>query len=146
MPHSHVDKNKKYSLEKDLKPYTNLPSRWHYDPLLLLPNLEKVPVNDALNRIAHMPTPTLHCALLCPDDPPGGTAWGSIWLNTLQSGDWDGTGLVVIPGLGSRPPYCANFFLCKHELQYSPSAKPERGLHDQFCILCGLDMSVDSSD
>jgi hypothetical protein len=147
MTHSHVDKYKRYYPPHDLRPYIKVPHRWHNEPIELLPNLEKITHAEALNRISQAPNPNLHCYLRVPDAPAGESAWGALWLDTLQSRAWDGCGLLVIPKhTKTHIPYTYRFALCKHEIKSSPTARPKQGIHDQFCTVCGLDMSYNSGD
>lgn len=145
-------RGKKIELATDFAPYFKFSSNWHQDPLLLLPNVEQVTDSDALNSIALYGRPSQHVYALHPflrqHDPRHLGAWATVFFNTLQSGNLDGSGLIVFGKTYMPPltPYAATFALCKHKNQNLPSAKPHRGFYDQFCTECGLDTSYDSSD
>lgn len=148
MTHTAPDRNKHYT-EADFHLYIKQQSNWDRRTLLLLPNLEPLAFDKALDRLGYHAYPErnyLHGYILAP-----GTSepyWGTAFMHTLQGGGWDGAGFVVVAGWGGaqHPTFAGTFALCKHKNIYLPSAKPHRGFHDQFCELCGLDTSVDSSD
>lgn len=69
----------------------------------------------------------------------------------LQNNQPDGSGLILIEQHGysaGKPilPMIGRFAICEHQNKYKPTAVPSRGFHDQWCTLCGLDTSYDSSD
>jgi hypothetical protein len=139
-PHITVDRNKKYTT-LDFRPYVKRNQDWDNRTVQPLPNLTPISLKEALNRIAVQPTPTLHGYI----ELERRTGWGTLWLDTLQSGNFNGVGTVVLPMWGEVNPICCRFALCLHEDQLLPHANPGRGLHDKFCIKCGLDTSYDSS-
>jgi hypothetical protein len=71
-------------------------------------------------------------------------SWGLIWPHTLQSGAFDGS--YHWARYGKEGENCGSAAICRHRSVNLPTANPQRGLHDQFCELCGLDTSYDSSD
>ena len=62
--------------------------------------------------------------------------WTQYFLNISQ-----GEGLAIIYRRGAF-----RFAICKHEKVPGADANPLRGWHPGHCRLCGLDMTVDSSD
>lgn len=71
--------------------------------------------------------------------------WGTFFLSTEQGGYFGGSGVVMIYGQGGKG-IIGKFAICKHEKQVGGGANPIRGWHPGSCKLCGLDMTVDSSD
>ncbi len=140
--HTQPDKDKKFT-EEDFKPYIKRRSDWDNRNILLLPNLIPLFAESAISAICYTKLPRLHGYLRY---GPGvfDLNWGTIWLNTLQGGGWDGTGIVTI--YRGQSPFISRFALCRHEAQLMPGANPSRGQHEQFCTKCGLDLSYDSSD
>lgn len=147
MTHTRPLRDKKYTAD-DFKPFIKTSSDWDERQLQLLPNLEPLRAEEFINIIAYhqMPRLTGYIVHAKTNEP----YWGTLYLGVLQSGGWDGSGYVAVVGHSANVdddgPYTARFALCKHKNKYLPIARPERGFHDQFCTLCGLDTSVDSSD
>ena len=137
-------RGKRYTAD-DFRPYVKQYADWDSRVLQLLPNLEPIQHSEFINATVHLQLPRLAGQILNPNTNE--SYWGTLYLRTLQGGGWDGSGYVGLAHYGlTNTPYTARFALCKHQNQYLPSSHPERGLHDQFCVLCGLDTSVDSSD
>lgn len=108
----------------------------------IIPNWEPVATKDMLYHLAHWGTGGIKGRCLNPTaDNRTYKDWCTYWLSTTQSGHYDGRGWVLV-----SPGNFYRFALCKHEIQLLPSARPMRGLHDQFCTKCGMDLSYDSSD
>src|SRR5574342_516460 len=142
MTHTQPDHTKRYTV-KDFYPFVKRQSDWDSRAVQELPNLEPITLAEAFNRVAHSPEPYLHGYIKLGIIE----GWGTLWMDTLQSGNWNGSGIVALSYHGSQAePKCYRFALCKHEDTYMSSANPMRGLHDKFCTKCGLDTSVDSSD
>lgn len=140
-----VDRSKKYT-DEDLKPYVQTATDWAVGKPIFLPNIEPISTKDALNTVANG-FGQIKKVYIRHQEGEWGCAWGILVLRTLQSGHWDGTGIAIVPMYGAnQDPWCVEFALCEHETKYMPTARPQRGLHDKFCVKCGLDMSVDSSD
>jgi hypothetical protein len=134
--HTTVDRSRKYTTNS-FKPYL--------EGKLSLPNFEPLPPAQLLNSITACFTTPLTGRILKPGDQGPYAAWGLIFPFGLQDGGYTGEALVSIWGNNSTPT-TGRFSICKHRTKYLPSANPSRGLHDQFCELCGLDLSYDSSD
>jgi hypothetical protein len=71
-------------------------------------------------------------------------SWGLIWPTYLQGGSFSGA--YYFARYGKEGENCGSAAICRHRNKSLPTANPSRGLHDQFCELCGLDTSYDSSD
>lgn len=147
MTHTTVDRTKYYT-PKDFKPYLKrLNIDWDNRKLLLLPNFKPIEPTYLLNLVCGHHWPISHGCIRYGNEPMD-EAWGTIWHNTLQSGQWDGTGYVAVSRAwgDSAPPWCGTFMLCEHKPAALPGGNPSRGDHRLFCTECGLDMSYDSSD
>lgn len=128
-----------YSLDADLMPIINgdIP----------LPNTEEIEPLRFLNNLAsggHSMTPHWGWALR---HIGGRKQWAQFFMSPVSmggQGTFNGSGYAVI--YGNVTPAVLRFAICKHEKVDGIGANPRRGWHPGSCRLCGLNMTVDSSD
>jgi hypothetical protein len=107
----------------------------------IIPNWEPVTTEGMFYHLTHWGAGGIKGRCLNPAvDNRTYKDWCTYWLSTTQSGHYDGQGWVLV-----SPGNFYRFAICKHEIQLLPSARPMRGIHDQFCTKCGMDLSYDSS-
>jgi hypothetical protein len=112
-----------------------------------LPNYEEMPLEYGVACIAAggglAPQPGIKSAML-----PGETSyqchWSRYFLSVTQGGALTGSGYVMFYDNGKGR--IGKFAICKHVLVEGAGANHSRGWHPGYCKVCGLDMTVDSSD
>lgn len=131
--------------------YPNQLSPQHYRSQPL-PNFEPMSHAEFLNSLAaggHSMPSQFGYAVLPGEDPTRSHGWTMFYFGTTQGGSWDGSGMLVRYGGGNPTPQpiTGRFALCKHEAVGTGTREQSmRGWHPGYCKLCGLDLTVDSSD
>ena len=97
-----------------LYPYLKTCDDWDLRQLIALPNLTVITLAEFVSVTAHYALPRITGHIFNPDQCL--PYWGTIYLNQLHGGDWDGSGLVAIGthGWGVAQPYTAAFTLIGH--------------------------------
>lgn len=120
-----------------------------FEGKLPVPNLEEMPAEKGLERLAHASGGIRGRIRL--DPKSHNTEWATWFPGYEGMGSLGGNGLVVWSHTEHEPEYrhygkVATFAICRHEFVAGPGGNPSRGWNPGFCRWCGMDLSVDSGD
>jgi hypothetical protein len=123
-----------YDLEHDMRPIIRGD--------VAVPNFESQDLALVVNNLAalgHRLEPQWGYALL--EAPTRSKDWAFYFLDVS-----DGEGWVLIYTPQHQPARAGRFAICRHRKVSHLDANHSRGWHPGHCELCGIDMTVDSSD
>lgn len=121
-----------------------------FEGKLPVPNLEEMPAEKGLERLAHGGAGGIRGRIkFSPQDNRG--EWATWFPGYEGMGSLGGNGYVIWSVTEHSPVYrtygkVGTFAICKHEKVEGPGANHNRGWHPGHCRLCGMNMDIDSGD